>query len=75
MKRIYGAQNTHLNLSEKAEYFYDGAQPLTIIEHEDEDENLNTIYLYSICETEWNMTAPVSENEMVQFLEAMNDIK
>ena len=75
MKRIYGSQNTHLNLTDKAQHFYDVTQPLTIIEHEienDEDDNFDTVYLYSIKEPEWNMTKPVTEDEMVSWLEMMD---
>lgn len=66
MMKIYGRDHTHLRLSGKAAEYYSGATPLTIIEHEDEDE-----YTYTIKEPEWNVREPITERQLISWLEDM----
>ena len=65
MTKIYGRQRTHLSLSGKALEFYSGTFPLTIVEHDTDDG-----YMYTIQEPEWNLSRPVSEDQLVRILEA-----
>ena len=74
MTRTYGMGRTHLKLTSKAEHCYSSTDPLTIIEHESYDADEEPIYTYSIKEPEWNMLNPVSEDELNEWLEAMDDI-
>ena len=71
MTRVYGRSKTHLTLTGKAADYYAGTDPLTIIEHvtgEDDDE-----YTYTIKEPMWGVTKPITESELISFLEGWAD--
>lgn len=73
MKRIYGREGTHLRLTGKADEFYSGTDPLTIIEHIEIDESEEKAYSYTIKEPEWNIRKPITEEQLIKWLEDMQD--
>ena len=73
MNSIYGRDRTNLSLTAKANHFYSGTDPLTIIEHEDYDANDEPVYTYTIKEREWNVIRPITEDELIRWLEDMDD--
>lgn len=48
MKKTYGYGNSRLELTEKAQKFYDNCDPLDIEEREIENENGEISYLYNV---------------------------
>ena len=73
MASIYGRDRTNLILTAKANHYYSGTDPLTIIEHEDYDDNDEPVYTYTIKEREWNVIRPITEDELIRWLEDMDD--
>ena len=71
MKRIYGNEKTHLELTEKAYQIYSNTDPLRIIEEEYEDENGDKKYRYFIAA--YFGDNPMTEVELNAFLEYMAD--
>lgn len=70
MRRTYGNERTHLNLTEKAQKVYSNTDPLSIIEYEHE-ENGKIKYDYSmfgVFEDHY-----MSEAEVNEFLESLAD--
>lgn len=45
--RVYGSENTHLTLTDKAQRFYSETDPCHIFERETEDADGETVYLYA----------------------------
>ena len=68
MMRVYGKQKTKLVLTGKAKDVYSGIDPLTIIEHEDDDGNCT----YTIKEPGWNV-GMMAEDELIAWLENMEE--
>ena len=71
MKRIYGDEKTHLELTEKAYQIYSNTDPLRIIEEEYEDEDGKKKYRYFIAAYFGDMA--MTEGELNAFLEGMAD--
>ena len=71
MKRIYGDEKTHLELTEKAYQIYSNTDPLRIVEEEYEDENGDKKYRYFIVA--YFGDKPMTEVELNAFLEYMAD--
>ena len=71
MKRIYGDEKTHLELTEKAYQIYSNTDPLRIIEEEYEDEDGEKKYRYFI--SAYFGDKAMTENELKAFLEYMAD--
>ena len=71
MKRIYGNEKTHLNLTEKAYQIYSNTDPLRIVEEEYEDDNGEKKYRYFIAAYFGDMA--MTEGELNAFLEDMAD--
>ena len=71
MKRIYGNEETHLTLTEKAEQIYSNTDPLRIIEEEYEDEDGEKKYRYFIAA--YFGDKAMTENELNAFLEDIAD--
>ena len=71
MKRIYGDEKTHLELTEKAYQIYSNTDPLRIIEEEYEDEDGEKKYRYFIAA--YFGDKAMTENELKAFLEYMAD--
>ena len=71
MKRIYGNEETHLTLTEKAEQIYSNTDPLRIVEEEYEDEAGDKKYRYFIAA--FFGDKPMTENELNAFLEEIAD--
>ena len=71
MKRIYGNEKTHLELTEKAYQIYSNTDPLRIIEEEYEDEEGEKKYRYFIAAyfRDKGMTA----EQINEFFEALAD--
>ena len=67
MKRIYGNEKTHLELTEKAYQIYSNTDPLRIFEEEYEDENGDKKYRYFIAA--YFGDKPMTEVELNAFLE------
>lgn len=73
MKRIYGNEKTHLNLTEKAYQIYSKTDMLRIIEEEYEDENGDKKYRYFIGISVYFKDKPMTEKGINAFLESMAD--
>lgn len=71
MKRIYGNEKTHLELTEKAYQIYSNTDPLRIVEEEYEDEDGEKKYRYFIAAFFGDKA--MTENELNAFLEYMDD--
>ena len=71
MKRIYGNEKTHLELTEKAYQIYSNTAPLRIVEEEYEDEDGEKKYRYFIAA--FFGDKPLTEVELNAFLEYMDD--
>ena len=71
MKRIYGDEKTHLELTEKAYQIYSNTDPLRIVEEEYEDENGDKKYRYFIVA--YFGDKPMTEVELNAFLEEIAD--
>ena len=71
MKRIYGNEKTHLELTEKAYQIYSNTDPLRITEEEYEDENGDKKYRYFIAA--YFGDKPMTEVELNAFLEEIAD--
>ena len=71
MKRIYGNEKTHLELTDKAFDIYSNTDPLRIVEEEYEDENGEKKYRYFIAAFFGDKA--MTENELNAFLEYMAD--
>ena len=71
MKRIYGNEKTHLELTEKAYQIYSNTDPLRIVEEEYEDENGDKKYRYFFAAYFGDMA--MTEAELNVFLESMAD--
>ena len=71
MKRIYGDEKTHLELTEKAYQIYSNTDPLRIVEEEYEDEDGEKKYRYFIGV--YFGDKPMTEKEINAFLELMAD--
>ena len=71
MKRIYGNEKTHLELTEKAYQIYSNTDPLRIVEEEYEDENGDKKYRYFIAAFFGDKA--MTEKEINAFLELMAD--
>ena len=71
MKRIYGNEKTHLELTEKAYQIYSNTDPLRIFEEEYEDENGDKKYRYFIAA--YFGDKPMTEVELNAFLEEIAD--
>ena len=71
MKRIYGDEKTHLELTEKAYQIYSNIDPLRMIEEEYEDENGDKKYRYFIAV--FFGDKPMTEVELNAFLEDIAD--
>ena len=71
MKRIYGNEKTHLELTEKAYQIYSNTDPLRIIEEEYEDEDGEKKYRYFIAA--FFGDKPMTEDALNAFLEAIAD--
>lgn len=71
MKRIYGNEKTHLELTEKAYQIYSNTDPLRIVEEEYEDENGDKKYRYFIAA--YFGDKAMTEVELNAFLEYMAD--
>ena len=71
MKRIYGDEKTHLELTEKAYQIYSNTDPLRIIEEEYEDEDGEKKYRYFIGA--YFGDKAMTEVELNAFLEYMAD--
>ena len=71
MKRIYGDEKTHLELTEKAYQIYSNTDPLRIVEEEYEDENGDKKYRYFIAA--YFGDKPMTEVELNAFLEKIAD--
>ena len=71
MKRIYGNEKTHLELTEKAYQSYSNTDPLRIVEEDYEDENGDKKYRYFIAAyfRDKGMTA----EQINEFFEALAD--
>ena len=77
--RVYGNESTHLHLTDKAEMFYSGCDPLTIYERDEDVEDadgsiIDTEYRYTISgvvETiEWDRSRRwMTEDEVNALLE------
>ena len=71
MKRIYGNEKTHLELTEKAYQIYSNTDPLWIVEEEYEDENGDKKYRYFIAA--YFGDKPMKEDALNAFLEYIAD--
>ena len=71
MKRIYGNEKTHLELTEKAYQIYSNTDPLRIVEEDYEDENGDKKYRYFIAA--YFGDKAMTEGELNAFLECMAD--
>ena len=71
MKRIYGDEKTHLELTEKAYQIYSNTDPLRIVEEEYEDENGDKKYRYFIAAFFGDKA--MTDGELNAFLEDMAD--
>ena len=71
MKRIYGDEKTHRELTEKAYQIYSNTDPLRIIEEEYEDKDGEKKYRYFIAA--FFGDKPMTEKEINAFLELMAD--
>ena len=71
MKRIYGDEKTHLELTEKAYQIYSNTDPLRIVEEEYEDEDREKKYRYFIAA--YFGDKAMTEVELNAFLEDMAD--
>ena len=71
MKRIYGNEKTHLELTEKAYQIYSNTDPLRIVEEEYEDEDGEKKYRYFIAAFFRDMA--MTEDELNAFLEDIAD--
>ena len=71
MKRIYGDEKTHLELTEKAYQIYSNTDPLRIVEEEYEDEDGEKKYRYFIAA--FFGDKPMTESELNAFLEELAD--
>ena len=71
MKRIYGNEKTHLELTEKAYQIYSNTDPLRIVEEEYEDENADKKYRHFIAA--YFGDKPMTEVELNAFLEEIAD--
>lgn len=71
MKRIYGNEKTHLNLTEKAYQIYSNTGPLRIVEEEYEDDNGDKKYRYFIAA--YFGDKAMTEVELNAFLEEIAD--
>ena len=71
MKRIYGNEKTHLNLTEKADQIYSNTDPLRIVEEEYEDEDGEKKYRYFIAA--YFGDKAMTEDELNALLESMAD--
>lgn len=69
MKRIYGNEKTHLNLTEKAYQIYSNTDPLRIVEEEYEDKDGEKKYRYFIAAFFGDKA--MTEKEINAFLESM----
>ena len=73
MKRIYGNEKTHLNLTEKAYQAYSDIDRLRIVEEECEDENGEKKYRYFIAISVYFKDKPMTEKQINSFLEGFYD--
>ena len=71
MKRIYGNEKTHLELTEKAYHIYSNTDHLRIVEEEYEDEDGEKKYRYFIAA--YFGDKAMTEDELNAFLEYMAD--
>lgn len=71
MKKIYGNEKTHLELTDKAYQIYSNTDPLRIIEEEYEDDNGEKKYRYFFAAYFGDIA--MTENELNAFLESMAD--
>ena len=63
----YGDVNTHLNLTGKALWFYDGVDPISIYETETDD---GFLYTLDFC---GEITKNLTESELVELLTEWHD--
>lgn len=66
--KIYGRDNSHLTLTEKAERFYAGADSIGIVEHENYDDNDERFYTYDLT-FPGSVTTGLSADELNDLLE------
>ena len=71
MKRIYGDEKTHLELTEKAYQIYSNTDPLRIVEEDYEGEDGEKKYRYFIAA--YFGDKAMTEVELNAFLEDMAD--
>lgn len=73
MKRIYGNEKTHLELTDKAYQIYSNTDLLRIVEEEYEDDNGEKKYRYFVAMSVYFKDKPMTEKEINAFLEYMAD--
>lgn len=71
MKRIYGNEKTHLELTDKAYQIYSNTDPLRIVEEEYEDDDGEKKYRYFIAA--YFGDKAMTEVELNAFLESIAD--
>ena len=71
--RVYGSENTHLTLTKKADKFYSETDPYRIYERETEDEDGDTVYLYTTRGFTDTPGIWMTEYELNEMLEAEAD--
>ena len=71
MRRIYGHEKTHLELTDKAYQIYSNTDPLRIVEEEYEDDDGEKKYRYFIAA--YFGDKAMTEVELNAFLEYMAD--
>ena len=70
--KIYGKDSTHLTLSGKAQEYYNGTDPLKIVEHMDYDDAGEAVYTYDLTDADGTVKG-LSEARLNSELEAMQD--